>query len=88
MKTASLPPVRIDPKLKKEIESVLEPGETVSSYVHRCVAQATAVRRAQRAFVERALAAERRAERTGRYVSEDAAFGRLDGILERARRRK
>jgi hypothetical protein len=88
MKSATLPPVRIDSKLKKSIESVLHPGETLSSFVHESVANATAVRQAQRAFVERGLASERRARRTGRYVSEEAVFDRLDGLLARAKRKK
>ena len=33
MKTAQLPPVRVEPSVREEIESVLRPGETLSQFV-------------------------------------------------------
>jgi hypothetical protein len=87
MKTAILPPVRLDPKQKARIEAVLEQGETLSSFMLEAALTKAEVRRAQAAFVERGLTAERHAERTGDWVSEKAAFRRLESILKRARRR-
>ena len=88
MKTATLPPIRVDPKVKKSLEAALEPGETLSSFVLRSAVSTAAARRAQSAFIARALAAERRAERTGRYVTEETVFKRLEGILAKAKRKQ
>ena len=87
MKTATLPPIRVDPKVKKELESALEPGETLSSFMLRSAVKTAAVRRAQKEFVARAEARSANARRTGRYVSEEAVFDRLEKILERAKKK-
>jgi hypothetical protein len=87
MKTAVLPPVRVDPKVKKEIEAVLEPGETLSSFVTESVVKSAALRRAQREFVARAEARSRTASRTGKYVSSDAVYARLTQVIARAKKK-
>lgn len=63
MKTALLPATRVEPSLRREIEAVLEPGETLSAFIEASVRRQAEVREAQRAFVSRGLAAERRANR-------------------------
>lgn len=88
MKNATLPPIRVDPKVKKELEAALEPGETLSSFMLRSAVKTAAARREQRDFIERALAAERRAERTGRYVSAETAYKKLEGIIAKAKRER
>ena len=88
MKTTTLPPIRVDPKVKKEIESVLDSGETLSSFILEAVTKTAAVRQAQQAFLDRALASERRTARSGRYVKEAVVYKRLEAILARARRKQ
>jgi len=33
MKTATIPPLRVDPELRKSVENLLNKGETLSSFV-------------------------------------------------------
>lgn len=87
MKTAIIPPIRVEPELKKQLEDVLEPGETLSSFVLAAAVQAASVRKAEQAFVKRALASERRAETTG-YAPGGVVFARLEGILATAKRKR
>lgn len=87
MKTASLPPIRVDPRVKKEIEAVLEPGETLSSFIVRAVTKTAAVRRVQHEFVERAEARSKAAHRSGRHVTADAVYRRLELALTKARKK-
>ena len=87
MKTTTLPPLRVAPKLRRAIEAVLEEGETLSAFMLDAVEKKAEVRREQRAFVGKALARSRDAERTGEYVRGEVVFKRLERVLERARRR-
>lgn len=87
MKTATLPPVRVDPKLKRAVEAVLEPGETLSEFIVQSVSRATQVRAAQREFVDRAEARSARAKKTGRYVPAAAVYKRMEQLLTRARKK-
>lgn len=87
MKTATLPPLRVSPRLKKSIEAVLEEGETVSAFMLHAVAHEAQVRREQRAFIRKAMARSRHAERTGAYVPAETVFGRLEEVLTRAKRK-
>jgi hypothetical protein len=87
MKTATLPPLRIDPKLKRGIEAVLEDGESLSSFMLAAITHRAQTRREQRAFLRKAEARSRRAERSGRYVPATEVFERLESILAQAKRR-
>lgn len=84
MKTALLPATRVEPSLRREIEAVLEPGETLSAFIEASVRRQAEVREAQRAFVARGLAAERRSEREGDWL---AASDVLADLKKRASRR-
>lgn len=87
MKTATLPPLRVSPELKKSIEAVLDEGETVSAFMLHAVTHEAQVRREQRAFLRKALARSRAAERTGKYVASETVFGRLEDALKTAKRK-
>jgi hypothetical protein len=87
MKTATLPPLRVDPRLKKSILALLEPGETLSSFSIKAIAKAAARRKAEKAFIARALASERQAERTGRWASHEAVMAKAEAVVARAKRR-
>ena len=88
MKTSTLPALRVSPELRSAAESVLAPGETLSSFVHDAVARTIEFRREQLEFVERGLASAATARRTGRYLSSDAALKSLKRQLSQARTRK
>ncbi len=87
MKTASLPPLRIDSTTRAAAELVLHEGETLSGFVLDAVQQNINRREAQRAFVARGLQARNDAHLTGNYVSADDVLARLDSALAGARKR-
>lgn len=84
MKTTTLPPLRVTPKFRQAIESVLDERETLSEFMLNAIECVATVRREQRDFVATALARSRKAKRTGRYVGADVVFGRLEAMLAKA----
>ena len=56
MKTATIPSLRVDPELRQAAESVLEKGETLSSFVEQSLRTSIEHRRMQREFIARGLA--------------------------------
>jgi hypothetical protein len=87
MKTATLPPLRVSPELKKRIEGVLEEGETLSSFMLEAVTQKAQVRREQRAFLRKAMERSRQTERSGSFIPAEKVFDRLEEVLDRARQK-
>ena len=87
MKTAILPPIRVEPKLKKTPEASLEPGETLSSFVLQAAVKIAEIRQAQRAYVVRAEARSLAAHRTGRSVPAAAVYKRLELVLAKKKAR-
>lgn len=85
MKTKTLPPLRVTPKLRREAESVLAKGETLSAFIFDSVARNVDFRRAQQLFVARGLASGERARKTGRYIPADAVMSKLASRLAKAR---
>jgi hypothetical protein len=87
MKTAILPQVRVDPKLRADVESVLNEGETLSEFVEGTVRNAVEFRRMQMEFQARADAASRRFLKTGKARPAEEVVAALQSKLD-ARRRK
>jgi uncharacterized protein (DUF1778 family) len=87
VKTTTLPPLRVDPKVKKRIESVLEDGESLSSFMLDAVTRKAQVRREQRAFLRKAAARSKQTERTAKFVPAEDVLERLEKILARAKKR-
>lgn len=85
MKTKTLPPLRVTPKLRREAESVLVGGETLSAFIHDSVARNVHARRAQQLFIARGLASAERARKAGRYIPADAVIRKLSRRLAGAR---
>jgi hypothetical protein len=54
MKTAVVPQVRVEPKLRADVDSVLDEGETLSEFVEATVRSAVEFRRMQMEFQARA----------------------------------
>ena len=92
MKTAKLPPVRVDATVHAEIESVLRPGETLSQFVENAAVQAAQRRRSQQEFLERGRVSLKRATKSGQYYSAndalDAMQARLDNRIAQVARDK
>jgi len=88
MKTSSLPPLRVTPKLRRAAESVLAEGESLSAFILDSVARNVEARRAQQAFIARGLASAERARKSGRYVTADAVLRKLSRKLKAARAKR
>jgi predicted transcriptional regulator len=86
MKSATIPSLRVDPKLRTAAEDVLEEGETLSSFVEQSIRDSVQRRQAQREFIARGLRSRNAARRSQEYVPAPKVLTRLEGMLERAKR--
>ena len=84
MKTTTIPPLRVSPELRREAESVLQDGETLSGFMLESLQGSIARRRDQQAFLERGLKSAAKARRSGRYVSADDVLNGLSARLKKA----
>jgi len=84
MKTATIPSLRVDPELRHAAESVLQEGESLSSFVEQSIRSNVEYRRLQKEFIARGLASRDEAQRTGEYYSSDAVRDELDALLREA----
>ena len=87
MKTTTFPPLRVSPALRKEAESVLEEGETLSAMVLGAVTRDIELRKLEREFIVRGIASGRRAKQTGKYVSAATVVSKLRKHLNIAQRK-
>jgi len=87
MKSAVIPQIRVEPELRAELESVLQPGETMTDFVEATVRNAIAFRRVQSSFHARGQAASQEYHRTGVSVPVETVLERLQSKLD-ARRKK
>lgn len=85
MKTATLPPVRVLPEFRAEIQSLLGEGETISEFLQTAVQDSVQRRRNQQEFVRRGLASLANAKLTDSYVDADAMLAKLERKLADAR---
>ena len=88
MKTATLPSLRVAPELRKAAESVLQEGETLSSFVEESVRRQVEFRYAQQAFIARGLASAEAARKSGSHVSAEEVLSKLEKRLGQARKAK
>lgn len=86
MKTATIPPLRVEPKLRKAAVSVLREGETLSAFVEQAVRASIEARSLQREFIARGLEAERAASRNGAWIPAEQALERLKARAAPARK--
>jgi predicted transcriptional regulator len=87
MKTATMPPLRVQPELRQAAEEMLRPGETLSAFVEDALRRNVELRRAQQEFIARGLAARDAAQESGVYYSSDEVLQELDGILAKSRKK-
>jgi hypothetical protein len=88
MKTATLPPLRVEPQLRKQLEDLLEPGETISTFVERAVRESVDRRIADVDFATRALASREESRKSGRYHSAASVLRELKEQTRAARRKQ
>jgi hypothetical protein len=86
MKTATIPSLRVDPQLRTAAEAVLDEGESLSSFVEQSIRDGVQRRQAQREFIARGLKSRNTARRTQEYVPASKVLGRLEAMLQRAKR--
>ena len=85
MKTSTLPPLRVDPKLREAVERVLADGETLSSFVEASVRAQIDRRMANREFIARGLASREQARLSCDYASASAVLKKLESRLGKAK---
>jgi hypothetical protein len=81
MKTAQLPPVRVEASVREEIEAVLREGESLSEFVETAAVQAARRRKAQEEFLARGRASLAEAKRTGEFYVADKVLEDMRGRL-------
>jgi hypothetical protein len=84
MKNASIPSLRVAPELRQAVESVLDEGETLSSFMEQSLRLNIARRRVRTEFVARGLASRDEARRTGEYIPAEDVLLELDDMLAQA----
>lgn len=82
MKSAQLPPVRVTPSVRQQIERVLHDGETLSQFVEQAAVEAAERRKVQQDFIARGRASLARARKTGEYYSAADALAALQKRLD------
>lgn len=88
MKTATLPPIRVAPDFRLELEGVLEQGESLSQFVENAVRTTVAKRKNQAEFISRGIAAIEATQREGGGVPAAVVVARLEAKLAAARQVK
>ena len=81
MKTATLPPLRVTPELRRDAEAVLRDGESLSGIMEQSLRDEVNRRRMQAEFIARGLAARDEARRTGVYYTVEESLAALDTVL-------
>jgi predicted transcriptional regulator len=85
MKTSTIPSVRVEPELRKQLENVLQAGETLSSFVETSVRETVQRRMEQAEFVKRGMTSLEAARRSREYVVANAVVAKLQARLDRAK---
>lgn len=82
MKTATIPALRVEPKLREAVESVLNDGETLSSFVEEALKANVTRRQHQQAFIARGLASSALAKQNQEYYSAEDVLAELQSMLD------
>lgn len=83
MKTATIPALRVEPKLREAAQSVLSSGETLSSFVEESLRANIERRLHNQAFIARGLASRDEAKKSQEYYSADSVLAELADILKK-----
>ncbi|WP_321955608.1 YlcI/YnfO family protein [Paraburkholderia bannensis] len=86
MKTATMPPLRVDPELRLAAEEVLNDNESLSAFMEAALREGVARRRLQREFVARGLDSRAQARRDNEYFAAEDVHAELEGMLNAARK--
>lgn len=86
MKTATIPPIRVAPEFRLEVEGVLMRGESLSEFVENAVRQTVLKRKNQTEFLRRGIAAIEETKRAGGGTPAQVVVAQLEAKLATARR--
>ncbi len=86
MRSANFPSIRVEPKVRAEVESVLREGESLTQFIEEAVVAAAAWRRTQLEFVTRGEAAIERWKQEGGGHAVDDVLADLQTRLDDATR--
>jgi len=84
MKTATIPPVRINPAFRADMEQSLEDGESLAGLVETAVRNEVARRQMQSEFMRRGIAAVQRTVDADDGIPAEAVIARLQERLAAA----
>ncbi|MBX3635849.1 MAG: hypothetical protein KF683_10760 [Rubrivivax sp.] len=87
MRSATFPPIRVEPEVRAEVEAVLREGETLTQFIEEAVVAAAAWRRVQSEFVARGEAAIERWKREGGGHGVEEVMADLQVRLDDAKHR-
>ena len=87
MKTATLPPIRVAPDFKLDLEGVLEQGESLSQFVENAVRTTVIRRKTQAEFINRGIAAIE-ATKKGGGIPAGVVIAKLEAKLAVAKQAK
>ena len=87
MRSATFPPIRVEPEIRAEVEAVLREGESLTQFIEEAVVAAAAWRRVQAEFDTRGEAAIERWKQEGGGHSVDDVMADLQSRLADAKRR-
>jgi Arc/MetJ-type ribon-helix-helix transcriptional regulator len=88
MKTATIPPIRIESAFRQEIEQSLGDGETMAALVENAVRIEVTRRRDQSEFVRRGLVAIARSEADGDWIPAETVIAKLEAKVAAASERQ
>jgi len=84
MKSATIPALRVEPKLRQAVERSLKSDETLSSFTEQALREEIKRRKIQDEFIARGLASRNKARQSGEYYSTEDVLSGLDSMLAKA----
>ena len=84
MKSATIPALRVEPKLRQAVEQSLDSNETLSSFTEQALREHIKRRKIQDEFIARGLASRNKARQSGEYYSTGEVLAGLDSMLTKA----
>jgi hypothetical protein len=85
MKTATLPPIRVAPAFRIEVEGVLAQGETLSEFVENAVRQTVLKRKHQAEFLSRGIKSIEATKGASSGIPAEVVVAKLEAKLAQAR---
>lgn len=84
MKTATIPALRVEPKLREAAQSVLANNETLSSFVEESLRANIERRLHSQAFIARGIASRDESKTTQEYYPAESVMAELAEMLKKA----